>query len=757
MIDNLQRLNELTGLARKRRLAYVTKTVLQKQLEESSNDGWKVIAKNKKSVRLSKDKDPLVALEDRWWTLLYRLQFTHISGPTSSSFQTSSKSDLSSYVALGTIGLNDQVALIARCMANAVKRNQIENFIDEVNTHREQVSRSLSQQFPVDSKRQIVYVLLTQDLKLKSTERDALEAANIAVLEEHDVDYYEKLTGHLGPAAQYQLFADLLPGKTIPALAIRVPAVKTKIGGVPTYTFAISPEYLLKISYVSHRSKGKASDVNTYQRMVSKGRLATIKKYISDDGVFPTNIVLNIDRNRLNFERVKQANSKTDELDSGTLGWLDIKPAYKSAWIIDGQHRLYAYSGHEKAIHSHLSVLAFEGLSASKQAQLFIDINAKQKSVKQSLLQELYAELHWDATDPTVRVRAIVSKAIQVLDTDRTSPFRGKIQTADSIRDTNRCVSITSIFGVLEKSGFFVSREKKGAVVEFGAFWAGDNDSTLRRTVRVLNAWFEPIATEAGDWWNLGSAEGGGLAMNDGISACIEVLRSVLQTLEGGTTTLVNLNEEELLKRLAPYANALSKHLGSLNVAARKQFRDYRGIQGVTIRMRRCQQAIRDQISTFNPHGLDEFIASEKQQTNAKAKTIIDRIESLLQRTCIEVLSGEFGQDSWWVDGVPKAVRTAASGRFEDDNGKRGERWFYFDLIDYRKIAIENWALFEDIFGYGKQSGKDKKTQWLASVNESRKIVAHASSGKTLTLEELEFLQNIEAWLNASVIGNPEA
>lgn len=756
MIDNLPRLSELAGLARKRKLSYITKTVGPKQLEDATSDGWTIIAKNSKTVRLSKEKDPLVGLEDRWWTLLYRLQFTHISGAGGTSFDMSSKASSLGQINLGTIGLNDQVALIARCISNAVKRNQIENLIDDINTHREFVARSLAQKFPTESKRQIVYIVLTQDLKIKPSERDALDTANIAVFDEHDIDYYEKLSSHLGPAAQYQLFADLLPGKTIPALAIRAPAVKTKIGGVSAYTFAINPEYLLKISYVSHRSKGKASDVNTYQRMVSKGRLATIKKYISDDGVFPTNIVLNIDRNRLNFERVKQANSKTDELDSGTLGWLDIKPAYKSAWIIDGQHRLYAYSGHEKATHSHLSVLAFEGLSASKQAQLFIDINAKQKSVKQSLLQELYAELHWDATDPTVRVRAIVSKAIQVLDTDRASPFKGKIQTADSVRDSNRCVSITSIFGALEKSGFFVSREKKGAVVEFGALWAGDNDSTLRRTVQILNAWFEPIAREAGDWWNLGAAEGGGLAMNDGISACIEVLRSVLQTLEGGTTSLVNLNEEELLKQLEPFANALGKHLGSLNGMARKQFRDYRGTQGVTTRMRRCQQAIREQIPTFNPNGLDDFITSEKQQTNAKAKTIIDGIESLLQQTCMEVLIAEFGNESWWLDGVPKTVRTAASGRFEDDNGKRGERWYYFDLIDYRKIATENWALFEDIFGYGKQSGKEKKTQWFANVNDLRKIVAHASSGKTVTLEELEFLQDIEIWLNASVNGDTE-
>ena len=752
MIDNIQQLNELTGLARKKKLAFTTKTIELKNFEPSVHNEWKIIARNRKSIRLSKKKDPLVDLEDRWWTLLYRLQFTHITSQGNSNIQIDPKSIPLKSIELGIIGLNDQASLITKIIANSVKRNQIENFINEVNIHRELVIRSISHQFPTENKRQIAYILLTQNIKLKSTERDTLKAANISVLDECDIDYYEKLTNHLGPAAQYQLLADLLPGKAIPALNIRIPAVKTKIGGVSAYTFAINPEYLLKIAYVSHRSKGKASDVNTYQRMVNKGRLTTIKKYISDDGVFPTNIVLNIEKNRLHFERIRQENSKIEEIDSGTLGWLDIKAAYKSAWIIDGQHRLYAYSGHEKANHSHLSVLAFEGLSASKQAQLFIDINAKQKSVKQSLLQELYAELHWDATDPAVRVRAIISKTIQVLDTDHSSPFRGKIQTADSVRDKNRCISITSIFSALEKSGFFISREKKGAVVEFGALWAGDNDSTLSRTISILNAWFISIEKETSDWWNLGAADGGGLSMNDGISACIEVLRSVLQTLEDGNTKLVDLSEEDLLIKLEPYADTLGKYLGSLNETARKQFRSHRGIQGITTRMRRCQQAIRDKIPTFNPNGLDEFITSEKQQTNAKAKTIIDTIERLLQRTCIEVLSDEFG-DNWWVNGVPKSVRTAASTRFEDDNGKRGAREYYFDLIDYKNITIANWILFENLFGYGKLSGKEKKTQWLVTVNDSRKVVAHASSGKTLSLEELEFLQNIETWLTTSIKG----
>src|SRR5207244_8789476 len=118
--------------------------------------------------------------------------------------------------------------------------------------------------------------------------------------------------------------------------------------------------------------------------MLRKSRLNKISQYITEDGIFPTNIVINIEKNRLQFEPVEQKKDQSGGQDAGLLGWLDIRPAYKSAWIIDGQHRLFAYSGHTKAHKSKLSVLAFEGLPPSKQAELFIDINAKQKSVYQS-------------------------------------------------------------------------------------------------------------------------------------------------------------------------------------------------------------------------------------------------------------------------------------------------------------------------------------------------------------------------------------
>lgn len=240
----------------------------------------------------------------------------------------------------------------------------------------------------------------------------------------------------------------MLPGKQVTGLTIKIPAIKTKMGGDNCYSFSISPEYLLKISYVSHRAKGKASDIDTYQRMLSKSRLKKIREFITNDGIFPTNIILNFDKGRLSFQKSTQESETPENLDAGILGWLEIRPAYKSAWIIDGQHRLFAYSGHERAFKSKVSVLAFEGLKPSKQAELFIDINAKQKSVKQSLLEELYAELHWDADDVSTRISAIISKALQDLNQDRECALFQRIQTTDASKDFVKCITLTNVMSI---------------------------------------------------------------------------------------------------------------------------------------------------------------------------------------------------------------------------------------------------------------------------------------------------------------------
>lgn len=761
MLENLFQRDDLGSLARANSKAYHSQSLNNKLVPEAVEAGWTVSKTGKVTSKLTKPKARPTLFEDRVWTLLYRMGLPYLSGQGGGILLLQEGADNKVRNQLDVVAIDDELALAIECKTSdkIAKRHQFQQELAKLGGFRDRFIRAVNtnEALKAAGKRTAVMAFFLENIIISDNDRERAREANVLIFDEGDLEYYEKLVTHLGPAARFQFYADAAPGKLISGLAIRVPAVKTKMGGHNCYTFPISPEYLLKIAYVSHRARGKASDIHAYQRMIAKSRLNKIRDYISEQGIFPTNIVLNIEKKFLSFEKVKQENTEEEQSASGTLGWLQIKPAYKSAWIIDGQHRLFAYSGHPRAAKSHLSVLAFEGLSSSVQAGLFVDINAKQKSVKQSLLQELDAELHWESDRVIDRVRAVVSKVVQVLDQDKSSPLYGRILSADVQKDATRCISFTSLYRAIAKPRLYVVKESKGEVLEYGPFWGGDNDRTLKRTSRAVKAWLTPIQEAATDWWEIGSGDGGGLTMNDGMTACLNVLDSVLESVERSSGTLVRRDDDDLCSLINPYAKALGAHLGSMSTDDRKRFRDLRGIQGQTYRTRQLQVELRKKFPSFDPPGLDEFFKRESEQTNLKAKVATDHIEQMLQKIVIQELKQNFvtNSESWWLDGVPKQVRIVVSQRAEQDDKRRGSLEAYFDLMDYRKIATDQWTIFQNILGYGKKNdSKDRQTKWIVDVNDWRNVVAHPSSGKTVPIEELAKLVEYENWLRARQQGN---
>ncbi len=754
MLTNIEEASALQGLARAKGRTFDTQTVHPLLVEEEIAKGWNVVKRNKRSVQLRMKKLHGDLLEDRVWSLLYRMGFNNLSDKGGGFLEVNPGDSSTPITKIDVVGIDTEIAVGIECKSAETYRKRPE-FQEELGKHtliRQRFANAVNKQYPAPFKRQVALAMFTSNINLSDNDRKRAENENVALFDEHDLEYYEDLISHLGPAAKYQFLADLLPGKSVPGLEIEIPAIRTKMGAYYCYTFSVSPEYLLKIAYVSHRAKGKASDVDTYQRMIRKSRLKSIREYIDNNGIFPTNIVLNIDRVR-KFDRMAQESTQ----ESGVAGWLTLKPAYKSAWVIDGQHRLFAYSGHSKAERGRLSVLAFENMPPSEQARLFIDINGKQKSVKQSLLSQLAAELHWNAADPNKRVTAIVSKAIQALDAEPDSPFYQRIVMADEAKDTTHCVPFAGMTTALGR-GFHIESMKKGEILEYGPLWAGDNEATLKRTIYIVKRWFGLIRSSVPEWWDTGAGPGGGLAMNDGVTVCLWVLLSIFQHLDSHGTKLLQLDNDDLFECLEGYGKALGDYLAGLSEEEKRDFRRGRGIQGQTAGMRRCQQFIHDRFPTFNPDGLARFMTEEKTQTNRTAKDVVDRIETTLQQTVIEELMREYGPDEaqWWMLGVPRTVRKRVGDRHEDDDGKRGGKEYYFELMDYRNIVLENWELFSDLLGADAgraNSGKDKRTAWMNEVNEIRRIVSHASSGVSVSVEQLTMLQDHDVWLQTQVAG----
>jgi hypothetical protein len=280
------------------------------------------------------------------------------------------------------------VSLVIECKSSdEQKKNQsFKNDIYRLSQIRRDFTNAIKKQYKSQYKRARSFSFWLWDLMPTDNDLSRAEKSNIKIFDENELSYYEQLAKQIGPAAKYQLFSDLYPKTQIHGLNVAVPALKAKMGKYTYYNFSISPEYLLKISYVSHRVKGSSSDADTYQRMIRRARLNKIRKYISEDGMFPTNIVISINgKRKVSFEPFSQEVSP----EGAQLGRLIIRPCYKTAFIIDGQHRLFAYSGHERANTSYLNVLAFENLPLEKQAKMFVDINHEQKSVKTNYLGPL--------------------------------------------------------------------------------------------------------------------------------------------------------------------------------------------------------------------------------------------------------------------------------------------------------------------------------------------------------------------------------
>src|SRR5688500_2393752 len=93
-VQNLLARPELVGLARKKTKAYDQLTVKLKDLDEYLSDGWKVARKRKSSATIRRQKKHDVLLEDRIWSLLWRMDFPELSGGGGAHLSTKSGSEL---------------------------------------------------------------------------------------------------------------------------------------------------------------------------------------------------------------------------------------------------------------------------------------------------------------------------------------------------------------------------------------------------------------------------------------------------------------------------------------------------------------------------------------------------------------------------------------------------------------------------------------------------------------------------------------
>jgi len=167
----------------------------------------------------------------------------------------------------------------------------------------------------------------------------------------------------------------------------------------------IDARTMVDISYSDVR-RMEERDVEKYlgvQRPLDQSRVKEIKSYLmSPDASFPTGVVLAVDQKCAEFDPNTNTLHLKDFLpDADQAGEHEPIPLGKVAKILDGQHRIAAFTIHEKNADKYLfdetlseinfefNAVIFVGLDIDEQANIFATVNLAQTKVNKSLVYDL--------------------------------------------------------------------------------------------------------------------------------------------------------------------------------------------------------------------------------------------------------------------------------------------------------------------------------------------------------------------------------
>ncbi len=729
---------------------FILESIPYELVERYKSEGWKIDREFKTRCRMWRYKPTDVAFEDEVWSLFGGLSFKKLNRDRRLCLSYSE--DGKSTQQIDVLAVDDESIIIVECKSTDTleKKRSFKTDIEALGGKKQGITNWIRKIFPGE-KYKIKFILATKNYILSKEDLDRLENFKILHIDETTLSYYRSLYDHLGVAAKYQFLGAIFEGEDIPELDNIVPAIKGKMGNHVYYSFSIEPEKLLKIGFVLHRNKANKKMMPTYQRMIKKSRLKGIENFINSGGYFGNSVIINIQTTKsLRFER---ANTQS-ESSIAKIGLLYLPKKYKSAYIIDGQHRIYGYANTKYRLTNTIPVVAFENLDRIEQTEIFMQINENQKAIPKNLKNTLNADLLWGSSNLNEAVRASRLQLAIDLGEDKSSTLYGRIVIGEDLKSKRTCIKLDTISTALNKTSFY-GKVSKDSIKELGSFYNGNIDKTHERIFDLLVGCFDFVKDNLTSDWELGEEDNGYVSINATIYVLILIINDVINHLvEKCEVDIQKSKMEEILVNSYEYLDPIIKHFKEINIETKLSYRKSYGLSGRADYWHKLQQVINDAKPEFNPTSLQKYLEEKAHFLNDLAIKYIRGIETFLKADVRSKLEEKFDK-KWWKQGVPMKVYSTAESiasqknREIDEEEKEVEPWDCLHIIDFRDIIMFNksWMLKEYTRVGEEQLSSDAKSDWLIKFNKIRNENVHSWKGSE---EEIKFLEEIYSWLTTS-------
>ncbi|WP_430604869.1 DGQHR domain-containing protein [Enterococcus sp. DIV0125] len=747
MIDGLVADKDLVKAKNIRMKLFITDKVLKGAEEPYLLKGWELDKELKTQYRIKKAKPQEDQFENEVWLTFYRLGFPYMN--RDKNFKFSFGKGLSQQV--DVLAADDETVLFIECKYtyHKGKLTSFKKEIEAIAGQRNEIIRKVNSQ---GKKKKVKFIFATKNYKLSDSDRDRLDGYNIEYFDEDTLGYYNELANHLGKSSRFQLLGQLFKDQKIEGMKNKIPAIRGKMGNKTYYEFSIEPEKLLKMGYVLHRSNSNKVELPSYQRIIKKSRLNSVREFVNKGGFFPNSVVVNINtkkNKKLQFDLVK-ADYDSEISD---IGVLHLPSLYRSIYIIDGQHRLYGYSDSDYLKKNTIPVVAFVNLSKPEQVKLFMEINENQKSVSKNLRNTLNADLLWESEDKNDQAKALGLRLAQLLGEVNESPLFGKFVFGEDKANEHTFLKIESVTEAIQRTKY-INRYKKGELIDNGIFDKNDNEKTLEFLYNYLAAMFMILKEEMPIEWELGKE--GVLLTNVGISGFIRIFYEILIHIEAKEAVKsISSTYQYLVELSQPYILAVCNYINNLEDEEKLRIKKLYGSGSKTAYQKRMQVVIHQNFPDFKPKGIEKDIIEFNKTFNDYGIEIIPKIKKRVRQIFEEIMQLQFGDN--WTKQLPKNIYKAAVDRQSEKNYELGsleDEYSMADVLtldDYAVVATNqsNWRdFFEEQFSQPvnrkKRMPKEQKIGWL---REMHKLATKDLSEYSITLEENELLESLEKWL----------
>jgi DGQHR domain-containing protein len=748
--------DEINSAFRLRKRNFVEQGVHPADVAEYEAKGWELRREGKRSSRIRRDKPHDKLLEDRVWCL-FKSMGSQVINDERFNISFSRRDGNIGKKQIDVYAEDSETVVVVECKSRIDRgRRSLQKDLQETISLQSYFRAEINRRFKNRTKPKIIWIYATNNILWSAPDLERAADGDIRIITENEIQYFETFLKHMGPAGKYQILGEFLKGQKVPGLGNRkIPAIKGRIGGETFYSFVTTPRDLMKIAFINHQALNHPDGRPAYQRMVTSSRLKEIGGFIEKGGFFPTNILVNFS----DAPRWDLISNQENTDPNIKFGWITLPSKYRSAWIIDGQHRLYGFSHlDDKYLDESLFVLAFEKMAVQKEADLFITINHKQKSVPKSLLVSLLADIRMGDSDPSTALSALGSAIIRALNVEKSSPLLRRFAIHGVPPEPSQNLTISEGVNGLRRSGLVGKIAGKNLAP--GPLSAITDDETVERASGVLATYFEEVRVANPERWEAGRDRY--IATNPGIRAHMAVIAEAVSYLSHKRSLdFALLAQDAFSKEIVRFCQPIFDYIrNASDDEIQAKFSRRFGEGGVKEYTYHLMQVLAD---THPDFGTDEFQRWIEQSSSEKIDEVNQFLMKLAERLTdcvIDTLKKVHGthrlssdEAAFWEIGVEsERIRSNAFSKQQKDKTRRKPKEAYLDIVDLAEIVKQqnNWDHFEHIFKNprsNERAGQKYYLGWIQTFNELRNIAAHKNQLKTYSDDDLEFVE----WLRTEV------